>query len=157
MFSSKKEILNFSKSLKVLNKKDLPGYIKHYILEDENILVAYKTSRDHAVFTDNKVVIFDSINKMSRKKIFTLPYKSLKAVFITFDIIDAELCLYLDNDAPLNLKFVDLEAEDKVRLRLLYTYISRKISNEQIPKELFIKLIKDDVRFTTNAKAFEED
>ena len=54
MLSSKKDILDISRNVsfsKVLNKKDLPGYIKHYVLDDENVLVAYKTSRDHAIFT----------------------------------------------------------------------------------------------------------
>ena len=160
MLSSKKGILDISKDLsfsKVLNKKDLPGYIKHYVLEDENILVAYKTSRDHAIFTDNKVVIFDTLNKINRKEIYTLPYKNIFAASVSFDIIDAELILYLECGYPIKLRFIDLEAEDKVRLRLLYTYLSRKISDEKIPKELFIRLIKDDVRFYTNSKAFDED
>ena len=37
MLSSKKGILEISRDLsfsKVLNKKELPGYIKHYVLED---------------------------------------------------------------------------------------------------------------------------
>ena len=159
MFSSKKSLLDISRDLsfsKVLNNKDLPGYIKHYVLEDENILVAYKTSRDHAVFTDNKVVIFDTLKKIGRKEIYTLPYKNIISISITFDIIDAEINLYLENGSPIKLKFIDLEAEDKVRLRLLYTYLSRKISDEKIPKDLFIRLIKDDVRVITNPQAFED-
>jgi hypothetical protein len=159
MLSSKKGILEISRDLsfsKVLNKKELPGYIKHYVLEDENVLVAYKTSRDHAIFTDNKVVIFDTLKKIGRKEIYTLPYKNIISVSVTFDIIDAELVLYLECGYPIKLRFVDLEAEDKIRLRLLYTYLSRKISDEKIPKELFIRLIKDDVRFITNPKAFED-
>lgn len=159
MLSSKKGILEISRDLsfsKVINKKELPGYIKHYVLEDENILVAYKTSRDRAIFTDNKVVIFDTLKKIGRKEIYTLPYKNIISVSVTFDIIDAELVLYLECGYPIKLRFVDLEAEDKIRLRLLYTYLSRKISDEKIPKELFIRLIKDDVRFITNPKAFED-
>ena len=159
MLSSKKGILEISRDLsfsKVLNKKELPGYIKHYVLEDENVLVAYKTSRDHAIFTDNKIVIFDTLKKIGRKEIYTLPYKNIISVSVTFDIIDAELVLYLECGYPIKLRFVDLEAEDKIRLRLLYTYLSRKISDEKIPKELFIRLIKDDVRFITNPKAFED-
>jgi hypothetical protein len=160
MLSSKKDILDISRNVsfsKVLNKKDLPGYIKHYILEDENVLVAYKTSRDHAIFTDNKVVIFDTIKKINRKEIYTLSYNNIIAISITFDVIDAELDLYLECGHPVKLKFIDLEAEDKIRLRLLYTYLSRRISNEKIPKDLYIRLIKDDVRFITNPKAFEEE
>lgn len=160
MLSSKKDIIDISRNVsfsKVLDKKDLPGYIKHYILEDENVLVAYKTSRDHAIFTDDKVVIFDALKKINRKEIYTLPYNNIIAVSITFDIIDAEMDLYLECGYPVKLKFIDLEAEDKVRLRLLYTFLSRRISNEKIPKDLYMRLIKDDVRFMTNPKSFDED
>lgn len=160
MISSKKGILDISRDVsfsKVLNKKELPGYIKHYVLEDENVLVAYKTSRDHAIFTDDKVVIFDTLKKINRKEIYTLPYNNVIAISITFDIIDAEMNLYLECGHPVKLKFIDLEAEDKVRLRLLYTFLSRRISNEKIPKELYMRLIKDDVRFKTNPKAFDEN
>lgn len=160
MISSKKSILDISRDVsfsKVLNKKELPGYIKHYVLEDENVLVAYKTSRDHAIFTDDKVVIFDTLKKINRKEIYTLPYNNIIAISITFDIIDAEMNLYLEYGYPIKLKFIDLEAEDKVRLRLLYTFLSRRISNEKVPKELYMRLIKDDVRFKTNPKAFDEN
>lgn len=160
MLSSKKGILDITRDVsfsKVLNKKELPGYIKHYVLEDENVLVAYKTSRDHAIFTDNKVVIFDTLKKIGRKEIYTLPYNNIISISITFDIIDAEINLYLECGQAIKLKFIDLEAEDKVRLRLLYTFLSRHISNEKIPKELYMRLIKDDVRFITNPKAFDED
>lgn len=160
MISSKKGILDISRDVsfsKVLNKKELPGYIKHYVLEDENVLVAYKTSRDHAIFTDDKVVIFDTLKKINRKEIYTLPYNNIIAISITFDIIDAEMNLYLEYGYPIKLKFIDLEAEDKVRLRLLYTFLSRRISNEKVPKELYMRLIKDDVRFKTNPKAFDEN
>lgn len=142
----------FSKDLKffkVINQKDFPGYFKHYVLEDEKVLVAYKTNRDHAIFTNNKLVIFDSFKKLSRKSIYTLPFKNIAFVSITFDIIEARLDIYLNNGYHMILDFVDLEAEDKVRLRLLYTYISRLISDEEIPKDILNKLVKDDVKIET--------
>lgn len=163
MFSSNnkfKDIGSISKNFsfsKALSQKDLPGYFKHYCLEDEQVLVAYKTSRDHAVFTDNKVVIFDSLNKVSRKEIYTLPYKSLISVSIIFDITEAELNLYLEYGYPVTLKFINLEAEDKVRLRLLYTCISRKISNENIPKNIIDKLVNDEVNFKNDSKKTTKD
>ena len=97
------------------------------------------------------------IKKINRKEIYTLSYNSIIAISITFDVIDAKLDLYLECGQPVKLKFIDLEAEDKIRLRLLYTFLSRRISNEKIPKDLYIRLIKDDVRFMTNPKAFEEE
>ena len=46
-----KELTKEFKFSKAFNKDDLPGYIKHYILDNELILVAYKTDRDHGFFT----------------------------------------------------------------------------------------------------------
>lgn len=145
----------FSKDLKffkVINQKDFPGYFKHYVLEDEKVLVAYKTNRDHAVFTNNKIVIFDSFKKISRKSIYTLPYKNIAFISITFDIMEAQLDIFLNNGYHMILDFVDLEAEDKVRLRLLYTYISRLVSDEKIPKDILEKLIKDEVQVNLTKK-----
>lgn len=73
---------NFSKAL---NREDLPGYIRHYVSEDENILVAYKTSRDHGVFNDKKMVLFDNVSMFEKtKQIYTIPYKSISVLDIVF-------------------------------------------------------------------------
>ena len=120
---------NFSK---VLNDDDLPGYIKHYVPEDENILVAYKTSRDHGVFTDKKIVLFDNINTLNRsKRIYTIPFKSVSVLDIVFGEKSAELNFSLDCGFPVKLKFVDMKAEDKIRLRLLYTCINRIVNGQE--------------------------
>jgi len=134
---------NFSK---VLNDDDLPGYIKHYVPEDENILVAYKTSRDHGVFTDKKIVLFDNINTLNRsKRIYTIPFKSVSVLDIVFGEKSAELNFSLDCGFPVKLKFVDMKAEDKIRLRLLYTCINRIVNGQEPLKEDLKRLKSDDV------------
>ncbi len=134
---------NFSK---VLNDDDLPGYIKHYVPEDENILVAYKTSRDHGVFTDKKIVLFDNINTLNRsKRIYTIPFKSVSVLDIVFGEKSAELNFSLDCGFPVKLKFVDMKAEDKIRLRLLYTCINRIVNGQEPLKEDIKRLKSDDV------------
>ena len=134
---------NFSK---VLNDDDLPGYIKHYVPEDENILVAYKTSRDHGVFTDKKIVLFDNINTLNRsKRIYTIPFKSVSVLDIVYGEKSAELNFSLDCGFPVKLKFVDMKAEDKIRLRLLYTCINRIVNGQEPLKEDIKRLKSDDV------------
>lgn len=134
---------NFSK---VLNDDDLPGYIKHYVPEDENILVAYKTSRDHGVFTDKKIVLFDNINTLNRsKRIYTIPFKSVSVLDIVFGEKSAELNFSLDCGFPVKLKFVDMKAEDKIRLRLLYTCINRIVNGQEPLKEDIRRLKSDEV------------
>lgn len=136
---------NFSKAL---SKEDMPGYIKHYIPEDENILVAYKTSRDHGVFTDKKVVLFDNVSMLGKsKQIYTIPYKSISVLDVVFGERNAELNFSLDCAFPVKLKFVDMKAEDKVRLRLLYTCINRIVNGQEPLKEDVKRLTSDDVSF----------
>lgn len=134
---------NFSKAL---NREDMPGYIKHYIPTDEKILVAYKTSRDHGVFTDKKVVLFDNIIILEKsKQIYTIPYKSISVLDVVFGEKSAELNFSLDCGFPVKLKFVDMKAEDKVRLRLLYTCINRIVNGQEPLKEDVERLMSDDV------------
>lgn len=136
---------NFSNSI---NISDLPGYIKHYVLEDEQILAAYKTSRDHGVFTDKKIVLFDSYSKFgNRKQMYTIPYKSVSTVSVIFESTTAELHLFLDCGYPVKLKFINVEPDDKIRLRILYTCINRIISNQEPNKKDIKRLITDDIHF----------
>lgn len=136
---------NFSKSINISN---LPGYIRHYILKDEQILAAYKTSRDHGIFTDKKIVLFDSYSKFgSHKQIYTIPYKSVSTISIIFESTIAEMHLFLDCGYPVKFKFINVEPDDKVRLRILYTCINRIISNQEPDKKDIKRLITDDIHF----------
>lgn len=136
---------NFSN---VLDKTNLPAYIRQYVQEDEVVLTAYKTSRDHGIFTNRKIVLFDNFGKFGmRKQIYTIPYKSISTLSVIYDSTSAELSLFLDSGYPVRLKFIDMKAEDKLRLRLLYTCINR-IINGQKPTEMDLKrLINDDISF----------
>ena len=139
---------NFSK---VINKSELPGYIKHYIFEDELVLSAYKTSRDHGVFTDTKIVLFDNYSKFGiKKQIYTIPYNSISTIAVTFEGKRAELNIFLNSGHPLHLIFIDVKPEDKVCLRVLYTCINRIISGKNPLKEDIKKLVNNDF-FINNA------
>ena len=135
---------NFSN---VIGKEDLPGYIRHYIHEDETILVAYKTERDHATFTDKKVVLFDNYSRFGmRKQIYSISYKSISAVAITFEKTKAEMNIILDNGYHVYLRFADVLPEDKVRLRILYTCINRISSNQEPLKEDIKRLLDNNFK-----------
>ena len=131
---------NFSNAL---NREDLPGYIKHYILDDEQVLVVYKTERDHGVFTDKKIVLFDSYKK--RKQIYAIPYKSISTISILFDDDYAILDLFLNSGYPETLKFVNLTAEEKLRLRILYTCVNRLINDQEPLKMDMDRLLNNDI------------
>jgi len=143
-----KELTKEFKFSKAFNKDDLPGYIKHYILDNELILVAYKTDRDHGVFTDKKIVLFDSYSEPRNcKEIYTIPYKSVSTISIIFETTTAELHLFLDSGYPVKLKFINVKPDDKIRLRILYTCINRIISNQEPNKKDIKRLITDDIHF----------
>lgn len=129
----------------IIDKKDLPAYVKQYIRE-ELVLVAYKTTRDHGVFTDKKIILFDNYGK--RKQIYTIPYKSISTLSVIFDEKEAFLDLYLDSGYPVNLRFVNTTGEDKLRLRILYTCINRLINNQE-PLEMDInRLLTNDIHLS---------
>lgn len=136
------KIFDFSKFLK---NEELPGYIRHYIHEDEQILAAYKTSRDHGVFTANKMVLFDNVD--SCKQMYTIAYSSISTISVSFEDEIAELNIFLDSGYPLRLRFVNVKPEDKIRLRLLYTCINRIISGQDPYQKDIQRLISNDVSF----------
>lgn len=140
-----KEVTKHFNFSRVISREKLPAYTKQYVLDDENILACYETSRDHGIFTDNKIVLFDNVSLLGKyKQIYTIPYKSISVFAITFGNSDAELNLSLDCGFPLNLKFVNMKAEDKIRLRVLYTCINRIINNQKPRKEDIERLLNDD-------------
>lgn len=130
---------NFSKAIEA---KELPAYVKQYIRE-EQILCSYKTSRDHGIFTDKKIVLFDNYDK--RKQIYTIPYKSISTLSVIFDEKSAELSLFLNSGYPVRLKFIDMTGEDKLRLRILYTCINRLVNDQEPLKMDMDRLLKNDI------------
>lgn len=54
-----KELSNYFNFNKEIPIKEIPEYIKQYVLDGENILKVYSTRRDRCLFTDEKLVIFD--------------------------------------------------------------------------------------------------
>lgn len=129
--------------IKVIDKKELPGYARQYIKKEE-VLVIYKTERDYSIFTDKKIVLFDNQNKT--KQIYTIPYKAISTLSISFAETSAELNLYMDAGKPINLSFINMEANDKLRLRVLYTCIDKIINNQETVKEDREGLIKNTIK-----------
>ena len=144
MFYFKHKNFNLSK---VVNKNDLPGYIKHYISDDEFIFAAYKTSRDYSAFTEKKLVVFDNKKGIKiKKRIYSIYYEAISALDITFENRKAIINMLLNNGLSVKINFNNVEAEDKVRLRLIYTCINRIVSNQEPLKEDIKKLTEN--RFT---------
>lgn len=99
-----KKSFNFSTEI---TNGDLPRYIRHYIYENETILAAYKTSRDHGIFTLNKIVLFDNVDAC--KQMYTISYLSISTIFISFNEMEVEMSIVLDSGYPIRLNFVKIK------------------------------------------------
>ena len=54
-----KELTKYFDFKEEIEIDDLPDYTKEYVNSGEKILMGYKTARDHAVFTDKTMILFD--------------------------------------------------------------------------------------------------
>jgi len=143
-----KEITKFFNFTKVVPVNDLPKYTTDYAFDDERILVSYKTRNDYGVFTDSKIILFDnSYTWGTSKQVFVIPYASIRAVAVIFKPSGGEILSMLEGGNQLRLKFVNMSNVDKLRLRLLYTTITRVVNNKKLDEKIIQKLIDDDISF----------
>lgn len=133
----------------VVDKFHLPKYVNDYVSDDDHVLAAYKTERDYGLFTTSKIVLFDNASFFGiRKQVYTIPYNSISSISIVYFGDNVEFSLFLDSGYPLRLKFVNTEPEDKHRLRLVYSCISRVANEKDLRQNDTQKLIDDDVLFS---------
>lgn len=144
-----KEVTKYFNFSKVVDKFHLPKYVNDYVPDDDQVLAAYKTQRDYGFFTMRKIVLFDNKSMFGmRKQIYTIPYNSISTISIVYFGNTVEFSLFLDSGYPLRLRFVNTEAEDKMRLRLLYNCISRVANGQPLRKIDMQQLIDDDILFS---------
>ena len=121
-FKELTKYFNFNKKIEI---GELPRYVLDYVLESENIIAAYRTSRDRAVFTDTRMILFDVTPYTRNKKIHILPYKNISTSAIMFGVTKAKILISFDSGYQLRLDFSKMKPEDKRDLRLLYTEMTR--------------------------------
>lgn len=145
MYIKQKEVTKSFNFTKTLSPKELPKYVNDYVFKEERILIGYKTSRDYGIFTDNKIILFD--NDPNSKQVYVIPYKSVSTVSVVFKKNSGEIMCMLESGSPLRLSFVNMEAEDKLKLRLLYSGVVKLVNGQNIEKTLFDQLADDDFKF----------
>ena len=105
-------------------KEDLPFYAKEYIEDNEKIIFAYKNSKDYAVFTDKKMVLFDRDTlAVYYKKIHVIPYVSISSSAINYKPGKVELLFSLDSGYQIHLNFIDMNHDKKEVLKAVYKCI----------------------------------
>ena len=94
---------------KLKQNADFADKVKDLLLDDEQIIDAYKSMRDGVVFTDKRIIAVNFQGITGSKKDFTsLPYKNIVAYSIetsgTFDI-DSELEIYFSAIGQVRFEF----------------------------------------------------
>lgn len=94
---------------KLKQNADFADKVKDLLLDNEQIIDAYKSMRDGVVFTDKRIIAVNVQGITGSKKDFTsLPYKNIVAYSIetsgTFDI-DSELEIYFSAIGQVRFEF----------------------------------------------------
>lgn len=112
-----------------VEESNLPEYAKEYVEDNEKIVLSYKNSKDYAVFTDKKIILFDRDTlAVYYKKIHIIPYKSISTSAINFKPGKVELLLSLDSGYQFHLNFINMHHDKKENIKIVYkTMMKEKI------------------------------
>ena len=101
--------------------ENLPDYAREYVSEKEKILLGYKNSKDYAVFTDRKMLLFDrDVLGLTYKKIHVFPYKSISSSAINFKPGKVELLFSFDSGYQLHINFIEMNHQKKENIKFIY-------------------------------------
>ena len=104
----------------------LPEYSKEYVESNEKIVFAYKNSKDYAVFTDKKMILFDRDSlAIYYKKIHIIPYMSISTSAINFKPNKVELLFSLDSGYQLHINFIAMNHDKKENIKKVYKQIMK--------------------------------
>lgn len=115
-----KELTKYFDFKEEINIDDLPEYTKEYVNSGEKILMGYKTARDHAVFTDRTMILFDRNIACTYKKIHIIPYSSISSSAILFKPGKTEILMSMDSGYQMRIVFVNMNHIKKEHLKEVY-------------------------------------
>lgn len=126
-----KELTRYFSFSKEIDIDTLPNYVTDYVDKGEEILIAYKTTRDKAIFTNKKVILFDcNLLKGTTKTIHIIPYKSISSGAIQYTSSGAKILLTLDSGYQIRWDFVRMEGKDKTTLRHIYSKMMESVCDK---------------------------
>ncbi|MEG0266825.1 MAG: PH domain-containing protein [Bacilli bacterium] len=124
-----KELTQYFNFYKDLTVKELPDYVWDYIGKSEDVIAAYSTLRDKAVFTTKEIIIFDQRGMFGKsKKIMFFPYNSISSNSIEYKEDKTILLFVFDSGYQMRLNFIKMSAERKTEIRKLFFQIKEKCS-----------------------------
>ena len=110
----------------ILDIENLPEYVKEYVFEKEKIVLAYKNSKDYAVFTDKRMLLFDRDPlAVYYKKVHVVPYRSISTSAINYMPGKVELLFSLDSSYQLHINFVGMNHQKKENLKHVFLLLMR--------------------------------
>ena len=115
-----KELTKYFDFKEEIDIDNLPDYTKEYVNSGEKILLGYKTARDHAVFTDKTMILFDRNIACTYKKIHIIPYASISSSAIMFKPGKAEILMSMDSGYQIRIVFVNMNHVKKEHLKEVY-------------------------------------
>ena len=119
-----KELTKYFDLSNEVKKDDLPEYTLEYVSNNEKILLAYKNSKDYAVFTNKRMILFDrDMLAVYYKKIHIIPYISISTSAINFKPGKVELLISLDSGYQIHLNFINMDHDKKEHLKEVYKTI----------------------------------
>ena len=121
-FKELTKYFDFKEEIKI---DDLPDYTKEYVNSGEKILMGYKTARDHAVFTDKTMILFDRNIACTYKKIHIIPYSSISSSAILFKPGKVEILMSMDSGYQMRIVFVNMNHIKKEHLKEVYKVMKR--------------------------------
>ena len=113
-------------NLKSIEQKEIRPEIEKLLVENEEIVCAFKTIRDQVVFTNNRIFVVN-VKGVTGKKVayFSYPYSKIQYYGIEtagFLDIDSELILTFSNGHVLQFDF-----KSNVDIRMLNSLISKYV------------------------------
>ena len=124
-----KELSKYFDFKKQILPENLPEYAKEYVGEHEKIIMGYKNSKDYAVFTDKRMILFDRDPlAVHYKKIHMFPYSSISSSAINYKPGKVELLFSFDSGYQLHINFIDMHHEQKEIIKAIY----KKMMNYKI-------------------------
>lgn len=110
----------------ILDAEVLPEYVKEYVHENEKLVLAYKNSKDYAIFTTKRMLLFDRDPlAMVYKKVHVVPYRSISTSAINYMPGKVELLFSLDSSYQLHINFVSMNHDKKENLKRVFHLMMR--------------------------------
>ena len=120
-----KELTKYFDFQHEIKPEDLPDYALEYIDPGDEAILGYQNSRDYAVFTKKRMILFDKNPIATYKKVHIIPYSSISTSAIGFKPGKVEILTSLDSGYQMHINFIHMNHEKKDNLKAVYKEIMR--------------------------------